>query len=337
MGAVRVLSEADVRALVTPADARVAVEEGFRDLANGVSKMAPRITVPIPEAGGNIRMLPAVRVLAAPRRMPPPPAYVGVKIYTGYVGPAFKDMSKDRFTVLLYDYADGTLLAIIAARWLGAMRTGATSAVATRHMARPDARVLGIIGTGEQAETQVLNVATLMQPARVLAWSKDPDTARAAFAARLAAAGVTVESAESAEAVARAADVLCLATTSRQPVVQTAWVRPGTHVNAVGANLANRREVETSLVRAARVVVEFRPQALQEAGDLVVPIQAGEIGEDVIAAELGEVVTGAKPGRTAPDEITLFKSIGVAIEDVALAAWLYERAVAQDIGQVVKL
>jgi ornithine cyclodeaminase/alanine dehydrogenase-like protein (mu-crystallin family) len=146
-----------------------------------------------------------------------------------------------------------------------------------------------------------------------------------------------VEEAESAEAATRAADVLCTTTTSRRPIIETAWVRPGTHINAVGANLANRREMPTDLVRAARVVVEYRPQALQEAGDLVVPITAGELSEDVIAAELGHVLTGQVPGRTSPDEVTIFKSIGVAIEDVAVAAFVYEKAVEQGLGTVVKL
>jgi len=336
MGAIRVLSEADVRHLVSPLEAQTAVEEAFRDFANGVSRMAPRVTVPIPEAGGNIRMLPAVRVLPTPRRLPPPPGYVGVKVYTGYVGAAFKDLDKDRFTVLLYDYREGTLVAMIAARWLGALRTGATSAVATKCMARPESKVLALIGTGEQGETQVLNLAASMRPSAILVWDISDDHRRA-FVSRLKSEGLAVEEAESAEAATRAADVLCTTTTSRRPIIETAWVRPGTHINAVGANLANRREMPTDLVRAARVVVEYRPQALQEAGDLVVPITAGELSEDVIAAELGHVLTGQVPGRTSPDEVTIFKSIGVAIEDVAVAAFVYEKAVAQGLGTVVKL
>ncbi len=336
MGSIRILSEDDIRHLVSPLEAQTAVEEGFRDFANGVSRMAPRVTVPIPDAGGNIRILPAVRVLPVPRRMPPPAGYLGVKVYTGYVGPAFKDLSKDRFTVLLYDYRDGALLAVIAARWLGALRTGATSAVATRHMARPNPAVVSLIGTGEQGETQVLNLAASLRPARILVWDMSPES-RDDFIARMGAAGVTVEAAADAEAAVRAADVLCTTTTSRRPVVESSWVRPGTHINAVGANLASRRELPTDLVRAARVVVEYRPQALQEAGDLVIPIGAGELAESVIAAELGEVIIGAAPGRTSPEEITIFKSIGVAIEDVAVAAYAYEKAIAQDVGVLAKL
>ena len=337
MGQVRVLSEADVRSLVTPLEAQTAVEQAFQDFANGVSRMAARVTVPIPDIVGNIRILPAVKVLPTPRPMPPTRGFLGVKVYTGYVGPVFKDMSKDRFTVLLYDMESGALLSIIAARWLGALRTGATAAVATKHMANPGASRLCVSGAGEQGETQALNLAALMKPARIVA--ADQSTAALdSFAARLREAGLTIDvTTTDVEAAVRDSDVVCLSTTSRAPIVKTAWVRPGTHINAIGANVANRREVEVELLKSSRIVVEYREQALQEAGDLVVPIKAGEITADVIAAELGQVLTGAKPGRTSKDEITLFKSIGVAIEDVAVAAMAYDKAVHQRVGTVVEM
>jgi len=336
VGQVRILSEADVRRLVTPLEAQAAVEQAFQDFANGISRMAARVTVPIPDIVGNIRILPAVKVLPTPRPMPPTRGFLGVKVYTGYVGPVFKDMSKDRFTVLLYDMESGALLSIIAARWLGALRTGATAAVATKHMANPGATRLCVIGAGEQGETQALNLAALMKPARIVA-ADQSTSALDSFAARLREAGLTIDVTTDLEAAARESDVICLSTTSRAPIVKTAWVRPGTHVNAIGANVANRREVEVDLLKSSRIVVEYREQALQEAGDLVVPIKAGEITADVIAAELGEVLTGAKPGRTSKDEITLFKSIGVAIEDVAVAAMAYDKAVGQRVGAVVEM
>lgn len=336
MGHVRVVSEAEVQRLVTPLEAQQVVEQAFQDFANGISRMAARVTVPIPDVGGNIRILPAVKVLPTPRPIPPTKSYLGVKVYTGYVGPVFKDLGKDRFTLLLYDTATGALLAVVAARFLGALRTGATAAVATKYMARPGAKTLVIVGTGEQAESQVTNLAALLQPDRIIATSRNAAN-RDAFASRLAHAGLKVEVTGDAEQAVREGDVISLATTSREPVISTAWVRPGSHINAIGANVANRREVEATLVRGSRVVVEYREQALQEAGDLVIPIKAGEWTPDRIAAELGEVVTRAKSGRTAEGEITLFKSIGVAIEDVAVGVLVYEKAVAQGVGTVVEM
>ncbi len=336
MGRVRVLSEADVKRLVSPLEAQQAVEQAFQDFANGISRMAARVTVPIPDIVGNIRILPAVKVMPTPRPVPPSRGYLGVKVYTGYVGPVFKDMAKDRFTVLLYTMQDGALVAIIAARWLGALRTGATAAVATKHMARPGATRLAVVGAGEQGETQALNLAALLKPERIVAADQSPESLEA-FASRLAGAGIRVEKTTDTEQAVRESEVICLATTSRVPIVKAAWVRPGTHINAIGANVANRREVEVDLLRRSRLVVEYREQAFQEAGDLVVPMKAGEITADIVAAELGEVVTGAKPGRTAEDQITLFKSIGVAIEDVSVAALAYEKAASQGVGTVVEM
>ena len=331
MGKVLLLSENDVKELVTPLEAQQAVEQAFQDFANGISHMAQRITVSIPNILGNMRILPAVKVLPTPRPMPPTQGYLGVKIYTGYVGSVFKDLSKDRFTVLLYDMNDGGLLAVIAARWLGALRTGAVAAVATKYMARRNATSLGIVGTGEQAETQALNLIALMKPQRIMATSRNAAN-REAFRARLQNSGIKVEVAESSEQIVQESDVISLATTSRDPVIQARWVKPGSHINAIGANLASRREIDVELIRRSRVVVEYKEQALQEAGDLVIPLKTGEISEASISAELGEVVTGAKPGRSSADEITIFKSIGVAIEDVCVAGIAYEKAVKQGVG-----
>jgi ornithine cyclodeaminase/alanine dehydrogenase-like protein (mu-crystallin family) len=203
-------------------------------------------------------------------------------------------------------------------------------------MAKPGARRLCVIGTGEQAETQVLTIAPLIQSERIVATSRNAAN-REAFQTRLAKAGVTVDLTDDPESTVRESDVISLATTSRDPVIKASWVQRGAHINAVGANLANRREVDVDLIRMSRVVVEYREQALQEAGDLVIPLRVGEIREAAIAAELGEVVTGAKPGRTAESEITLFKSIGVAIEDVSVAAFAYERAIVQGVGAVVEM
>jgi len=336
MGKVRILSEADVKGLVTPLEAQTAVEQAFQDFANGISRMAARITVNIPDIMGNMRILPAVKVMPTPRPMPPERGYLGVKIYTGYVGPVFKEMERDRFTVLLHDMQTGTLLAVVAARYLGALRTGATAAVATKHMANPGARTLCVVGAGEQGETQGTNLAALLKPERIIVADRVPESL-AAFSRTMKADGWDVETTDDTEAAVRAADVICTATTSRNPVIETAWVKPGAHINAIGANLANRREIPADLIRSARVVVEYREQALQEAGDLVVPIKAGEITAEVIDGELGAVVTGSLPGRTSPEEVTLFKSIGVAIEDVAVAAYVYEKAQAADKGVVVDM
>jgi len=337
MGNVRILSETEVRSLVSPCEAQTAVQQAFQDFANGISRMAARVTVAIPNIMGNIRILPAVKVMPTPRPVPPTRGYLGVKVYTGFVGPVFKDMTKARFTVLLHDMQTGALLAVVAARYLGALRTGATAAVATKFMANPGAKTLCVVGAGEQGETQLTNLAALLEPQRIILVDSVAENC-ATLAAKLSAEGVTnIETTDNAEAAVRECDVLCTSTTSRNPFVRKEWVRPGTHINAIGANLANRREIDPDLIKASRVIVEYREQALQEAGDLVMAIQAGEITPEVIAGDLGEVVTGAKPGRRSAQEITLFKSIGVAIEDVSVAAFVYEKAISRGVGTMVDL
>jgi alanine dehydrogenase len=336
MGKVLILSENDVKGLVSPLESQQAIEQAFQDFANGISRMAQRITVSIPNIPGNMRILPAVKVLPTPRPMPPTRGYLGVKVYTGYVGPVFKDLTKNRFTVLLYDMNDGALLAVIAARWLGALRTGAAAAVATKYMARKNARSLGIVGTGEQAETQALNLIALLKPPRVLAFSRNTAN-HETFQARLRKSGVEVEMVENVEQVVRQCEVISLATTSRDPVLEAGWVKPGSHINAIGANLASRREMDAELIRRSRVVVEYKEQALQEAGDLVIPLNSGEFSDAPISAELGEVVTGAKPGRLSDDEITIFKSIGVAIEDICVAGVAYEKAIRHGVGTTFEM
>ncbi|MBI4081720.1 MAG: ornithine cyclodeaminase family protein [Candidatus Lambdaproteobacteria bacterium] len=336
MGQVRILSEAEVKSLVSPLEAQRAVEQAFQDFANGISRMAARITVNIPDVMGNMRILPAVKVMPVQRAMPPTRGFLGVKIYTGYVGPVFKEMERDRFTVLLHDLETGTLLAVVAARYLGALRTGATAAVATKYMANPGAQVVCVVGAGEQGETQVTNMAALLKPRRLIVADAIEANLKP-FAAKLKAEGVTVETTTDTEQAVRAADIVCTSTTSRNPVLKREWLKPGVHINAIGANLANRREVDAALIKASRVVVEYREQALQEAGDLVVPIKAGELTAECIAAELGDVVTGKTPGRTSPLETTLFKSIGVAIEDISVAAFVFDKARVENKGTVVAM
>ncbi|MBF6592172.1 MAG: ornithine cyclodeaminase family protein, partial [Ktedonobacterales bacterium] len=253
------------------------------------------------------------------------PGLLGLKTYTAFPGGV-------RFTVLLFSGEDGRLLAIIEADWLGRMRTGAASGVATKHMARPDARVAAVFGTGTQAYTQVLALAAVRPLTAIHVYGRDA-ARRAAFARELAAAtGVDVRPAERAAEMVSQADIVTTATTAREPVLQGAWLRPGTHVNAVGSNWANRREVDDEAVeRSAVVAVDALDQAQIEAGDLLIPARADRF-DFARAVELGAVVAGTTPGRPAPDAITLFKSLGLGMEDVATAGLVYALATARGLG-----
>jgi ornithine cyclodeaminase/alanine dehydrogenase-like protein (mu-crystallin family) len=238
------------------------------------------------------------------------------------------------FVVLLFDTEANALLAVLEADWLGRVRTGAASAVATRYLAREDARTLGVIGAGRQAETQIEAIAAVRSLDLVKVYSRTPEH-REAFAARVARQlALPVEPAASAEAAVRESDIVVTITTSSQPVVDGAWLEPGCHVNAAGSNRAHNREVDGATVeRADLIAVDSLEQAKNESGDLIAAVEEG-VFEWSEAVELSQVVA-AGPQRVLMDSITLFESQGVAIEDVISARYVFDEAVAQGLGERV--
>lgn len=248
----------------------------------------------------------------------------GMKIYTVSRG-------SFRFVVLLFDAAHGELLAFIEADHLGRIRTGAASGVATRHLSRPDASTSGVIGAGRQARTQLEAVAKVRNIHAARVFSRN-EAHRREFAREMSRRlQIEIEPVDSAEAAARFGDVVITATTSREPVLKGDWLKPGAHVNAIGANMENRREVDDVLLRRASVIaVDFKPQARVESGDLIQGFRDSS-GEWDRVAELWEIIAGKRPGRKSPDEVTLFKSAGIALWDVAAAGAIYRKAV--ELGQ----
>jgi len=256
--------------------------------------------------------------------------YLGMKLYTS-VGGAL------RFLVPLYSAKSGQLLALLEADYLGQMRTGAASGVATKYMARPEARAVGIVGTGLQARTQLEAIAAVRRLERIRAFGRNPERC-AQFASEMSARlGLPVTPCASAEEAVREADIVVTATTASRPVVRGAWLAAGAHVNAIGANFPQKRELDDEAVqRAGMIAADSVDQSQLEAGDL---IQA--FGEDLArwstVRELADIVTGKVPGRTHASEITLFKSNGIAIWDVAVAARVYELAEQRQVGQRIPL
>jgi alanine dehydrogenase len=244
---------------------------------------------------------------------------------------------RTRFLVLLYDTSNGDLLAIIEADRLGQMRTGAATGVATKYLARPDAAVLALFGAGWQAESQAGAVAAVRPLRRIQVYSRNAEKRRQ-FADRIVARlGVEAVPAESPEAALHEADIVVTATTSRVPVFDGTNLAEGTHVNAVGSNALSKAEVDTATVsRASVVVVDSIEQSRMESGDLLSPYEARKFRWEQ-AVELRQIVNGTHAGRTSPNEVTLFKSNGIALEDVVAASLVYDRAVAEGIGGEVRL
>lgn len=255
---------------------------------------------------------------------------LGMKIYT-------TTRTAWRFLVLLYDGSSGALLAVLEADYLGRIRTGAASGIATKYMARAGASRAGVIGTGRQARTQLEAVALVRKLEVAWVFGRD-EQRRFEFCREMSERlKIEVRPAQNAEEATRSSDILITATTARQPVIQGEWIRPGAHLNAVGANMPNRRELDdAALSRAGVIAVDSIEQARREAGDLIQG-EASLPGGWSSVIELSEVVAGRRPGRTADGQITLFKSSGIALWDVASAGYIYKQAIEKGRGREVQI
>ena len=314
------LTEEDVKSILTMPLALEAVETSFRRLADGSAACHSRQRLRM--AGKGFLHYMAAADSAG--------GYMGLKIYS--VSP-----SGARFLVPLMSAQSGEMLALIEANYLGQVRTGAASGLATRLMAREDARTAGIVGTGLQARTQIEAVALVRKLQQVQAFSRDASR-REQFAKDMTVRlGLPVVPVATAEEAVRGADILITSTTSTRPVVEGKWLPPGVHINAIGVNFAEKREIDAEVVARCDVIAaDSVEQSKLEAGDL---IQA--FGNDASrwgsVRELAQIVSGKLPGRTDGAQITLFKSNGIAIEDVVVAGRIYELALQRKIGREIPL
>jgi alanine dehydrogenase len=314
------LTEADVHALLTMPVALEAVESAFRRLADGTASVHPRRRLHL-EGFSYLHYMAAADGAGG---------YEGLKIYTS---------SREglRFMIPLFRAKTGELLAILEGDYLGQMRTAAATGVATKLLAREDAPNVGIIGTGLQAKSQLEAVAAVRKIERVRAFGRNPER-RSQFAQEMTGRlHVPVEPAAAGEEAVREADILLTVTTSTNPVVESRWVRAGTHINAVGANFPQKRELDAETVaRASAIFVDSCEQAKMEAGDLIQSFEGMPSRWDAVK-ELAALVAGRVAGRTSPDQITLFKSSGIAIEDIVTAGRVYELALERKIGKQISL
>lgn len=264
-----------------------------------------------------------------------PPA-LGVKIISVFPGNHELGIESHQGFVLLFEPEHGSPVALIDAIAITAIRTAAVSGLATRLLARPDADELAILGSGTQARSHLAAMRAVRPISHVRAWSPHRDRLDA-FVVEAGADGLAVDAASSARDAVEGADVICTVTASPEPVLQGVWLADGSHVNAVGASQPANRELDTEAVRRGRLFVDRRESAMHEAGDFLIPLREGAIDEGHIVAEIGEVAAGLAPGRRTDEEVTLFKSLGLAIEDLAAARWVHQRAVETGAGIPVPL
>ncbi|MBW8724251.1 MAG: ornithine cyclodeaminase family protein [Inquilinus limosus] len=254
---------------------------------------------------------------------------IGIKLVSLMPGNPAKDLPFIVGSYLLLDGATGVPRAIMDGPTLTNRRTAAASALAADYLARPDASRMVMVGAGALAPHFIRAHAAVRPLADIAIWARRPEQA-ADLAKTLAAEGLPVRAVTDLEAAVRDADIVSCATQSRQPIVHGAWLRPGAHLDLAGAYLPAMRESDDEAVRRARIFVDTRAGALAEAGDLLQPIRAGVIGADAILADLHDLTRGTAPGRGSPDEITLFKSVGTALEDLAAARLAVETLEGQE-------
>ena len=296
-----VLDESEVRALLRMEELIPAMAGAMRELSAGQVEQPLRLVLPVKEHGGFFGAMPAAGGGA-----------LGAKLVTFY--PNNQGLPTHHAMIVLFRPETGEPLVTMDGRLITEMRTAAVSAVATDLLARRDVEVLAILGSGVQAQSHLEALRIVRQFREVRVWS--PRNA-GEFAKKF-----NVEPADSAEEAVRGADVIVVATSATTPILRGDWLAPGVHINAVGATRPNWRELDDEVLRRSRIFVESRNAASQESGDI---IAAGKI-----FAELGEVIAGTKPGRETRDDITLYKSVGVAIEDVVAANLVFQRALARE-------
>jgi ornithine cyclodeaminase len=315
---IRVITQEQVERLLPMDECIEAMARALASLARDELHNPLRFIVRPPGEETLLGLMPA-------HRSAPENAYALKTIVVAPANPA-RGLDAHQGTVTLFDGETGQVRAVLNASAITAIRTAAVSAVATRALARPDSSELAILGAGVQARSHLEAMRAVLDLERVRGWSPTPGKASLLDG---------VEETPSAEEAVRGADVVVTATTSREPVLSRAWLRDGAHVNAVGASIPTARELDTQTVADAGLYVDRSESTVNEAGDYLFPLEEGAIGPDHIRGEIGEVLIGSVEGRRSPDELTVFKSLGLAVEDLAAAEHVLARAEAEDVGTVV--
>ena len=316
-----IVSHNDVVRLLPMAACIELMAAAFGDLARGDAQLPLRTVIRLPGSRNALTSMPATIGSA-----------IGAKVITVFPGNEGTALESHIGVVLYFDGADGRLLAILDASSVTAIRTAAVSGLATRLLARADAKVLAILGSGVQAMTHLEAMCCVRPFEEIRVWSRNESRAKAFAQLARERFQCNLRVSPSVESAVGNADVVCTTTAAREPVLRGEWLTAGAHVNAVGASVPTSRELDSEAVRRSRLYVDRRESVLAEAGDFLIPFKEGLIDDAHVVGELGELVLGRIAGRQDAREITLFKSLGIAIEDVASARFIYDQALKEETG-----
>ena len=323
-----VLSEEQVRSLIDIEELITALEQAHIQYSSGKAVMPVRLVVPLPQIQGRITSMPGY--LTQDKAL-------GMKVVTYFQNNPKEDLPAILATIMLFSAETGQLMAVMDGSFITAIRTACASAMATKVLANPQTPLLGICGAGVQARAHIQALSRVKKLQRIKIYSPLGMSAQRVRQDLESEIGVDIEVATSAEQTVSDCDLVVTATTAREPILESEWLKPGAHINAVGSHRPDHREIDGATLARSKIVVDSREAIMAECGDILLAIKEKSITENPIHAEIGEVLVGTKPGRTSSGEITLYKSVGIAIQDVAAAQLIYSKALELKVGTTVQI
>lgn len=323
-----VLSEQQVQSLLDIDELIDALAQAHVQHSTGKAVMPVRLVVPLPQIQGRITSMPGF--LTEDKAL-------GMKVVTYFQDNPKNNLPAILATIMLFSAETGKSIATMDGSYITAIRTACASAMATKALANPQTVELGILGAGVQARTHIQALIRVRKIEKIKLYSPSGASAAAVKKEMESQVKCAIDVANSAEEAVRGADLVVTATTAKEPILRSAWLKPGVHINAVGSHRPDLREIDGATLARAKIIVDSRDAIMAECGDILLALKEKSIAENAIHAEIGEVLAKVKPGRTDQDEITLYKSVGIAIQDVAAANLVYRKALDKGVGTTVEL
>jgi alanine dehydrogenase len=318
-----ILSEKQVESLIDIDELIAALERAHIQYSTGKAVMPVRLVVPLPQIDGRITSMPGF--LNEDQAL-------GMKVVTYFHNNPKQNLPSILATIMLFSAETGKMIAVMDGSYITAIRTACASAMATKVLSNPTASVLGILGAGVQAKAHIMALARVRKIRTIKIYSPSGTSAGRVKQELEPQLGVAIEVADSAEEAVRGADLIVTATTAKQPILSAEWLKPGAHINAVGSHRPDLRELDGTTLARSKVFVDSRAAIMAECGDILLALAEKSITADHVQVEIGEVLAGTKPGRTATEEVTIYKSVGIAIQDVATAQLVYHKALKTGAG-----
>jgi alanine dehydrogenase len=323
-----ILSEKQVQALIDIDELIAALERAHIQYSTGNAVMPVRLVVPLPQIEGRITSMPGF--LNEDQAL-------GMKVVTYFQNNPMQNLPSILATIMLFSPESGKMIAVMDGSYITAIRTACASAMASKVLSNSTASVLGVLGAGVQAKAHITALARVRKLHGVKIYSPSGTSATRVKQELQSEIEAAIEVAKSAEEAVRGSDLIVIATTAKQPIVTAEWLKPGAHINAVGSHRPDLRELDGATLARSRVFVDSRDAIMAECGDVLLALAEKSITADHVQGEIGEVLAATKPGRTKPDEVTLYKSVGIAIQDVATARLVYHKALEKNLGTNVTL